>query len=103
MENLMRCIKYIRHTNVVVVFHISCKKSCLSGYGDKHPHYLFIPSLFKTPTALWSIGAVSCTLLLDLSATPKQAHQLLLIVSNVPLHDVHAGTQQSLKGFDIHH
>lgn len=94
--NLMLSVLFIWHTNVVI--HISCKKNCLSDYEEKHPykHFLF------SSTDSWSIGAVSYTLLLNLSATSKEGHQLLLIVSNISLHDVHARAQQSLEGLNVH-
>lgn len=58
----------------------------------------------KKPFLLKSTAprSISRTLLLDLSATSKQALELLLVVCYVSLHDVHAGAQQPLEGFHIH-
>lgn len=58
---------------------------------------------FLFPYSLWwFIGVALCTLLLNLSATSKQGLQLLHVISDVSLHDVHAWAKQSLKGFNIH-
>ncbi len=33
----------------------------------------------------------------------KQCHQLVFILGNVPLHDVHTGSQQTLKSLDVNY
>lgn len=39
----------------------------------------------------------------EIHAGAKQSHQLLFVVSNVPLHDLHTRAQQALKRLHINH
>lgn len=64
-------------------------------------HHLYRPN-FLLPTKTWSIQDILQAVLLNCSATSKQGDELLLVVCDIPLHDVHAGTQQPLEGFNIH-
>lgn len=87
LDTNIQSISFIRH--IIVDIHISCEESSLKWVHKSH----FSNKL--------SIEVISCTLLLNLSATSKQGHQLLLIVCYVPLHDVHAWAQQPLKGLHV--
>ena len=49
-----------------------------------------------------------CTLsrrvvVVNVGVTSEQRGQLLVVVDDVPLHDVHAGAQQTLKRLHVHH
>lgn len=57
---------------------------------------------FFSSTDSWSMEVIVGTLLLKFRATSKQGEELLLVVSNVSLHDVHAWAQQSLKCLYVH-
>ena len=39
----------------------------------------------------------------QIHAGAKQSHQLLLVVSDVPLHDLFTGAQQTLKRLDVYY
>lgn len=44
-----------------------------------------------------------CELVFQVYTGAKQRHQLVFVLGDIPLHDVHTGAQQTLKSLDVNH